>query len=210
MPVHDDWDEVTDVTERCRAYWVLTEVPKPAADDMTAELEGHLRERIAAGAPIDRVVGPDLREFAEAWATERRASPPRGVRLLRALNGPVTTVATYAVVAHAVEWVVGRDPSVLLMRPSDFVWLAALLAATVVLAQAAHVSGLIIARRERPLLLTSLALFVLPIALPVFARTVGAFGMVLVAWPWWASLLLAIAGGLSLVGAKPAPGLPTA
>ena len=48
MPVQHDWDAGTDVVERCRAYWVLTEVPRPAADEMAAELEAHAREHLAA------------------------------------------------------------------------------------------------------------------------------------------------------------------
>jgi membrane protein implicated in regulation of membrane protease activity len=70
----DPW-EMTRVVDSCARYWRETGVPRRAAAEMRLELEQHLQEAITNGASVGSVVGPNLSEFAEAWASEYRRRP---------------------------------------------------------------------------------------------------------------------------------------
>ena len=56
----------------CERYWIDTKVPRSRVREMATELESHLLEAAAEDKSPETVVGPDLAEFAEAWATEYR------------------------------------------------------------------------------------------------------------------------------------------
>lgn len=123
-------------------------------------------------------------------------------RLLRAVNPPLTTVATYAVVAHAVAWL-QTDGSTVPIRLSDLIWLGGLVAATLMVTRPAMLRRILTSRRRAPALLAALALAVVPLAVPVLARTQLLSGPPVAGWPWWATLLLVVAAIVSLAGAKP-------
>jgi len=56
----------------CERYWLDTKVPRSRVREMAIELESHLLEAAAEDKTPEAVVGPDLAEFAEAWASEYR------------------------------------------------------------------------------------------------------------------------------------------
>jgi membrane protein implicated in regulation of membrane protease activity len=61
----------------CERYWTDTRVPRSRVKEMATELQSHLLEAAAEGKSPEAVVGDNLAEFAEAWASEYRdpASP---------------------------------------------------------------------------------------------------------------------------------------
>jgi membrane protein implicated in regulation of membrane protease activity len=63
---------ITEVVERCEAYWSATHVPSRAVKEMRAELASHLEEAAAAGKSAETVIGRDLNKFAEEWARTYR------------------------------------------------------------------------------------------------------------------------------------------
>ena len=56
----------------CERYWLDTKVPRSRVREMATELQSHLLEATAEGKTPEAVVGEDLAEFAEAWASEYR------------------------------------------------------------------------------------------------------------------------------------------
>lgn len=64
--------EIMQIVEDCERYWLETRVPRNAVADMKAELVAHLTAADAEGKPPEMVVGPDLAEFAEEWASVHR------------------------------------------------------------------------------------------------------------------------------------------
>ncbi|HEY5579113.1 MAG TPA: hypothetical protein VIL12_05450, partial [Acidimicrobiia bacterium] len=77
-----DIGRIVSETER---QWRRAGVPAATIREMKAELESHLREAEREGKSLDAVVGPDLKSFAAAWASEQGAGgsspdPPRRPR----------------------------------------------------------------------------------------------------------------------------------
>ena len=72
-------DEVRQVVEECRAYWHEVAIPRYAAEDMSRELESHLRDAAADGRTPDDMVGDDIARFAREWANEHRSNPDRSL-----------------------------------------------------------------------------------------------------------------------------------
>ena len=70
-----DRAQITRIVADCVRYWRETGVPRKAVEEMRIELEQHLLAADEEGRPPERVVGPDLAEFAESWAAEHRSSP---------------------------------------------------------------------------------------------------------------------------------------
>jgi membrane protein implicated in regulation of membrane protease activity len=58
------------VTDRCRSTWLESGVDADSVNEMTAELQSHLREATAAGKSLDIVVGDNIEAFAQEWASE--------------------------------------------------------------------------------------------------------------------------------------------
>ena len=56
----------------CERYWLDTKVPRSRVREMATELESHLLDAAAEDKSPETVVGPDLAQFAEAWASEYR------------------------------------------------------------------------------------------------------------------------------------------
>ncbi len=56
----------------CERYWIDTRVPRSRVREMATELQSHLLEAAAEGKKPEAVVGDNLAEFAEAWASEYR------------------------------------------------------------------------------------------------------------------------------------------
>ena len=56
----------------CERYWLDTKVPRSRVREMATELQSHLLEASAEGKSPEAVVGDNLAEFAEAWASEYR------------------------------------------------------------------------------------------------------------------------------------------
>ncbi len=63
---------ITEVVDRCQAYWSATHVPSKAVKEMKAELTSHLEEAGQAGKTPETVIGTELNEFAEEWARTYR------------------------------------------------------------------------------------------------------------------------------------------
>lgn len=89
-----DADRIDKLVESCLAYWLWADVPRRQAEDLAAELRGHLEDAAAAGRDPDHVVGPDVTAFAEEW---RRAAVEPQPWLLRLL-GPAHVAAVAAFV----------------------------------------------------------------------------------------------------------------
>ncbi|VAW09728.1 hypothetical protein MNBD_ACTINO02-3049 [hydrothermal vent metagenome] len=64
--------DVETVVAECVTYWTSTAVPRRATKEMQAELTAHLRDAVAEGKTPSTVVGPDVRSFAESWASAYR------------------------------------------------------------------------------------------------------------------------------------------
>jgi membrane protein implicated in regulation of membrane protease activity len=67
-----DQAAIARVVADCDRYWRETGVPGSALREMKMQLEQHLIEAAADGGSPEKVVGPDLAQFAEAWASEYR------------------------------------------------------------------------------------------------------------------------------------------
>ena len=89
---------ITEVVERCEAYWSATHVPSKAVKEMKAELTSHLEEAASAGKTPEAVIGTDLNAFAEEWArTYRRPmvvteTPGKPLSGLSSISGRTQTV----------------------------------------------------------------------------------------------------------------------
>jgi membrane protein implicated in regulation of membrane protease activity len=64
---------INQIVADCERYWVETRVPRSVSNAMKLELESHLYEAAAAGKEPAAVVGKDLAQFAESWASEFRS-----------------------------------------------------------------------------------------------------------------------------------------
>ncbi len=67
-----DRQTIKQIIADCERYWLDTKVPRSRVKEMATELESHLLEAAAESKSPEAVVGPDLAEFAEAWASEYR------------------------------------------------------------------------------------------------------------------------------------------
>lgn len=72
-----DEASIARIVSDCTRYWRETGLSGGVIAEMRDQLTVHLRESVAAGRSPDRVVGPDLAEFAENWAAEYRVREPR-------------------------------------------------------------------------------------------------------------------------------------
>ena len=68
--------DIDALVEDCARYWAQTGVPRGAVQEMTLELTNHLCDAENEGRQATAVIGPDVAEFAEAWAFERRRGRP--------------------------------------------------------------------------------------------------------------------------------------
>lgn len=64
---------INQIIADCERYWLETKVPRSVSNAMKLELESHLYEAVAAGKQPAAVVGNDLAQFAESWASEFRS-----------------------------------------------------------------------------------------------------------------------------------------
>ncbi|HEX9644301.1 MAG TPA: NfeD family protein [Acidimicrobiia bacterium] len=69
---------VYEIVADCERYWRQTKVPRATVREMAGELQAHLVDAQAEGKTPEAVVGTDLAEFAEAWASEYRRPMPTG------------------------------------------------------------------------------------------------------------------------------------
>jgi len=70
-----DIAEIARLVTDCTRYWKETGVPKKAIDEMHVELTEHLTQAVSEGRDARTVVGPNVADFAEAWASEYRQRP---------------------------------------------------------------------------------------------------------------------------------------
>lgn len=70
-------DAITTIVDACRTYWREVGLARSTVDDMSRELESHLREAADHGRAPEQVVGDDLPSFAAEWAREHRAEHAR-------------------------------------------------------------------------------------------------------------------------------------
>jgi hypothetical protein len=120
-------------------------------------------------------------------------------------------LATYAIVAHVVAWTAGGG--VLTVRVSDLVWLALLVAFAATVVSRRSLGAVLLRRDRAPALAVVVASVLVPLAVPVLARTVANFGPPLVAlgWPWTvtfvagAAVVTALAGPRSTAPDEPRP-----
>ncbi|MDJ0954713.1 MAG: NfeD family protein [Acidimicrobiia bacterium] len=85
----------------CERYWLDTKVPRSRVREMATELESHLLEAAAEDKSPEAVVGPDLAQFAEAWASEYR-----GPTSLEAWNNTGDPAAHRADLLSAYGWLI--------------------------------------------------------------------------------------------------------
>ena len=64
---------INQIIAHCERYWLETRVPRSVSNAMKLELESHLYEAAEAGKTPAAVVGDDLAQFAESWASEFRS-----------------------------------------------------------------------------------------------------------------------------------------
>ncbi len=69
--------DIDALVEDCARYWAETGVPRKAVEEMTLELTQHLHAAEGEGRQATDVTGPDVADFAETWAAERRRGRPR-------------------------------------------------------------------------------------------------------------------------------------
>ena len=67
-----DRQNIEQIISDCERYWLDTKVPRSRVREMATELQSHLLEATAEGKSPKAVVGNNLAEFAEEWATEYR------------------------------------------------------------------------------------------------------------------------------------------
>lgn len=82
-------DRIAKLVASCHGYWLWADMPRDQADALAAELRNHLEDAAAAGKDPDRVVGPDVAAFAEAWRRAAVEAQPWFRRLL----GPAQVIA---------------------------------------------------------------------------------------------------------------------
>ena len=70
------------IVAACEHYWLTTGVDPRDVAAMKAELSSHLADAEAAGKKAEAVIGRNVEDFAEAWASE--------YRLLRPGNPPIS------------------------------------------------------------------------------------------------------------------------
>lgn len=104
----NDRGNLSRVVAECDRYWRETGVPPAAIAEMRLELEQHLEAAVGDGRSIEDVIGPDVREFAEAWAAEWRTAstvaPPHGTPPAR-VGG--SRASTWAYVIGGIALVAG-------------------------------------------------------------------------------------------------------
>lgn len=206
MSVRNDGDAITDVIVRCRALWLLTDVPETTVDEMAAELEAHLREHVAAGGMIEDVVGAltcgSSLPHGAASSALGPAARPRASGDQRAAHDGGDLRRRRANPRLDARWP-GR-----LARSRERSGLARRACGRHTLVTRPEVlARILISHRRWAALLAAvmLLLVVVPLGVPVLARTLLLFGPALLAWPWWASLLLVVAAVASLAGTRPQP-----
>lgn len=94
---------IYEIVADCERYWRGTKVPRSRVRDMATELQSHLLEATAAGKDPVAVVGPDLAEFAETWASEYRgpATPDSWRRVNRRATTRKEIMSAYGWLAGA-------------------------------------------------------------------------------------------------------------
>lgn len=61
-------EQTRTVISMCKGRWVFSGIPEHKVDEMSAELEDHLREALADGQSVEDVTGEDVLGFAEDWS----------------------------------------------------------------------------------------------------------------------------------------------
>jgi len=78
----------------CKGRWVFSGIPEHKVDEMSAELEDHLREALADGQSVEDVTGEDVLGFAEDWSRPNLPRKPIAHEMLDVLwlpcSGPGT------------------------------------------------------------------------------------------------------------------------
>jgi hypothetical protein len=166
----------------CKEYWEATGVGPADIEDMRAELRNHLDEATARGRRVEDVVGPDLRDFAIAWARARTAPWPRWIRRIAYGFG---TLVILLLVGHLV-----RTTTELPIRPAHLAGMVSAVALLVLWRPAwgppsfprmllftgvAAAIGTVVVGR----LITDRVLFHLPLWIT------GPLGLAVAAWTWW-------------------------
>jgi hypothetical protein len=193
-----DWDDVTDVVERCRVSWLLAGLPGTRADNMATELETHLREQRADGGRVEDVVGADLGEFAAAWATSARSVHPRtwtAWAIVARLSGVLLTVALYAFVVLLVDAFAADGQGTI--RTSDLLLFGLLVASQEVLGGPRATRRVVVSGPRTLALLAAGVVVVGPVVTPLLARTFGPFGSALFTLGWPGAILLALLAALA-------------
>lgn len=59
---------IKDTVEKCKIYWMFSNLPRKVLLEMEMELQVHLEEAVADGKSLEDVVGRDVIGFAKVWA----------------------------------------------------------------------------------------------------------------------------------------------
>jgi DNA-binding ferritin-like protein (Dps family) len=105
----DPEGEILEAVLDCRWQWSAKGVPEGEIEEMSEELEQHLREATRDGRPVSAVVGPDVSAFARRRAEESGATvDPSPETLKDRLLGWVLSFSACATVLaaffHVLEW----------------------------------------------------------------------------------------------------------
>lgn len=131
-------EDIVKVAERCERYWLDTNVPVGQAREMRNELMAHLESAVAAGKEPESVTGPDVKAFAEEWASVYRdtTAPVAKKRSTRSRLADGAIVAAI-VATFLIGWLAGPKENNVDVEVWRWVWVAA----AVVLGVAEMVTG---------------------------------------------------------------------
>lgn len=104
MTTNVQQEKIKDVLAECEMHWIVNRIPDERVQEMSAELEQHLREAARDGKTIDAVVGPDAFAFAESWAEEDRPSWSVIDRVVEYAWALSLQAVFFAVVFHLFMW----------------------------------------------------------------------------------------------------------
>ena len=180
-----DRGDIVDVLAQCELHWLVGRIPEGRASEMREELHQHLREATRDGKPVESVVGHDVLAFAESWARVDRPSWPVFRRVAWFGHMVVTMVVVFAALAHLLSWDLAVQ-----VRWSGAVLLLVTVWTCVVLA--AHIRGVGRPWQASWLMILAASLLTIGAAWGLSELTTGERDGVILVWPWYGTVSLAV------------------
>ena len=174
-----------DVLAQCELHWLAGRIPEGRVAEMREELHQHLREATGDGKPVESVVGDDVLAFAESWARVDRPSWPVFRRVAWFGYMVATMVVVFAALAHLLAWDLAAE-----VRWSGAVLLLVTVWTCVV--SAAHVRGVGRPWQASWPVILAASLLTIGVAWGLSELTTGERDGVLLVWPWYGTISLAV------------------